>query len=104
MNPNAKLPDEITIKKKEEEKKEEPPVEKAEEKKKPEKKKTDIKKLTEIQGVGPSIVKKFEKAGITSLEEIYEMDVDDLASINGIGGKTAENIIKRIGKLLEKVA
>ncbi|MDH7517359.1 MAG: 30S ribosomal protein S3 [Candidatus Thermoplasmatota archaeon] len=100
MKPDAKLPDEITLKvvaeektkevKKEEEKKEEPA----------EKKKTDIKRLTEIKGIGPSIIKKFEKAGITSLEELFEMDYDDLSSIDGIGGKTAENIIKNLKKLL----
>jgi len=102
MKPDAKLPDEIKLHFEEEKQK----VEKAEEKKvevKP-KKKTDLKKLTEIQGIGPSIVKKFQKAGIKSLEELYEMDVDDLASINGIGGKTAENIVKSLKKLLEEVA
>jgi len=105
MKPDAKLPDDIELKIVEEEKpKEVSKVEIVEEKKEPEKKKTDIKKLTEIKGIGPSIVKKFEKAGITSLEELYEMDVDDLSSIEGIGGKTAENIIKSLRKLLEEVA
>jgi len=105
MKPDAKLPDDIELKiVKEEKPKEVSKVEIAEEKKEPEKKKTDIKKLTEIKGIGPSIVKKFEKAGITSLEELYEMDVDDLSSIEGIGGKTAENIIKSLRKLLEEVA
>ena len=106
MKPDAKLPDEIKLKIPEEEKQREeaPETEKAEEKKQLDKKKTNIKKLTEIQGVGPSIVKKFEKAGIESLEELYAMDVDDLASIDGIGGKTAENIIKKLKKLLEEVA
>jgi small subunit ribosomal protein S3 len=102
MKPDAKLPDEIKIHIVEEEK---PKVEKAEEKKEEVKleKKTPIKKITEIQGIGPSIVKKFEKAGIKSLEELYEMNVEDLASINGIGGKTAENIVKSLKKLLEEV-
>ena len=101
MKPDAKLPDEIKLrvseadKTKEKTKKEEKPVEK---------KATSLKKLTEIQGIGPSIVKKFEKAGIKSLEEIFEMDVDDIASIEGIGGKTAENILKSLKKLLEEVA
>jgi small subunit ribosomal protein S3 len=100
MRPDAKLPDEITIKtaqteKPKEEKKEQKPVEK---------KVTPLKKLTEIQGIGPSVVKKFEKAGIKSIEELFEMDVDDLSSINGIGGKTAANIVKGIRKLLEEVA
>ena len=106
MRPNSKLPDEIKIKPREEEKPKEKVVEKVDEKKEPEveKKKTDIKKLTEIKGIGPSIVKKFEKAGITSLEELYELDVDDLAAIEGIGEKTATNIIKGLRKILEEVA
>jgi small subunit ribosomal protein S3 len=106
MRPNSKLPDEIKIKPREEEKPKEKVLEKVEEKKEPEveKKKTDIKKLTEIKGIGPSIVKKFEKAGITSLEELYELDVDDLAAIEGIGEKTATNIIKGLRKIIEEVA
>lgn len=100
MRPDAKLPDEISLKtseteKAKEEKKEKIPVEK---------KVTPLKKLTEIQGIGPSVVKKFEKAGIKSLEELFEMDVDDLSSIQGIGGKTAENIVKGLRKILEEVA
>jgi len=102
MLPNTKLPDEITIKTKEVKKEEKAESKKTE--KPAEKKKTDIKKITEIQGIGPSVVKKFQKAGIKSVEELYEMDVDDLASINGIGGKTAENILKSLKKLLEEVA
>ena len=106
MKPDAKLPDEITISKPEVKKPKEEPVEKKkeEEKKEPAKKKTDIKNLTQIQGVGPSLVKKFEKAGIKTLEDLYELDVDDLATIEGVGGKTAENIVKKLKKLLEEVA
>lgn len=105
MKPDAKLPDEIKLHIPEVEKpKEETKVEEKKEEKPVEEKKTDIKKLTEIQGIGPSVVKKFEKAGIKSIEELYEMDVDDLATIDGIGGKTAENIVKSLKKLLEEVA
>ena len=102
MKPEAKLPDEIRIKI--EEKKEEVKETELADKKESEKKKTDIKKLTGMKGIGPSIVKKFEKAGIQTLEELYEMDVDDLSSIEGIGGKTAETIVKNLKKLLEEVA
>ena len=97
MKPNIKLPDEITIKTTKKEK----PKEDIKEEKAVEKKVTSLKKLTQIQGIGPSVVKKFEKAGIKSIEELFEMDVDDLASINGIGGKIAENIVKNLKKLLE---
>jgi len=72
MKPDAKLPDEIKL---HIEKEEKPDVKKIEEKReevKP-KKKTDIKKLTGIQGIGPSIVKKFEKAGLKSLEELQKI-------------------------------
>ncbi len=107
MRPDAKLPDEITIKtpEKEKEKEETKETKKTEDKQESKKeKKTDIKKLAEMQGVGPSIVKKFKKAGIKTLEELYKMDVDDLSAINGIGGKTAETIVKNLKKLLEEVA
>jgi len=100
MKPDSKLPDEISLKVSKKEEKEKP----SEEKIKRKEKKTDIKQLKEIQGIGPSVIKKFEKAGIKSLEEIYEMDVDDLATIEGIGGKTAENILKNLKKILEEVA
>lgn len=68
MKPDAKLPDEIKFKTRE---KEEVKIEKKAVEKEPEtkpKKKTDIKKLAEIQGIGPSIIKKLEKAKITSLK------------------------------------
>jgi small subunit ribosomal protein S3 len=104
MAPDAKLPDEIKIFIPESEKPIDEKPEKIVEEKPTEKKITDIKKIREIQGIGPSVVKKFEKAGIKSIEELYEMDVDDLAAVNGIGGKTAENIVKNLKKLLEEVA
>jgi small subunit ribosomal protein S3 len=98
MRPDAKLPDEITIlSPKTEEVKEEGKKEEAKEKKE-----TPIKKITKIPGVGPSVVKKFEKAGYKSLEDLYEMDVKDLAAVKGIGKKTAENIVKNLRKVLKE--
>lgn len=121
MKPDSKLPDEIDIlspkgekkekKSSKKEKKEEKPKEKSKkEKETPSDKKeetkeepteTNIHKLADIPGIGPSIIKKFEKAGVTSLEEVFEMDADDLASIEGIGRKTAETIIKELKKIME---
>jgi len=113
MRPNARLPDEIIIKTAEKKKEKEEaavkqPVKQEKQVKKKEtpkedtgSKKTDINKLAELPGIGPSIVKKFKKAGVTSLEEVYEMDAEDLSSIDGIGMKTAEIIIKELRKLLE---
>jgi len=73
---------------------------KKEEEKTVEKKKTDIKRISEIPGVGPSIVKKMKKAKIESLEELYDMDIDGILSIEGIGKKTAEVIIKNLKKII----
>ena len=99
MRPDAILPDEVKFVIAKTEK----PKEKAEEKKeeKSAKEKTDIKKLAEIQGVGPSVVKKLKKANINFIEELYDMDVDDLSTIDGIGGKTAENIVKSLKKYVK---
>ena len=99
MKSDAKLPDEIKLhiadneiekEVKVEVKKEEPVEAKI----------TPIQKIAEIPGVGPAIVKKFERADIKSLEELLEMDVNDLATIPGVGMKTAENIVKNLRKLL----
>ena len=91
MKPDAKLPDEVKLK-----------IPEKKEEETAEKKKTDIKKITEIPGIGASIVKKLEKAKIGYLEELFEMDVDDIMSIKGIGKKTSETIIKNLKKLLEE--
>ena len=104
MKPDAKLPDEVTIKTIE---KKEPKEKPAEEIKKPEPKpektgKTDIKQIKKIPGIGPSVVKKLDKAKITSLEELFEMDIDDIMSIEGIGEKTASIIIKHLKNLLKE--
>jgi small subunit ribosomal protein S3 len=104
MKPDARLPDEVNIKFIEDKKEDKTKKDEIKVKMETEKKKTDIKKLTDIQGIGPSIVKKFEKSGIKTLEELYELNVDDLSAVEGIGGKTAEIIVKNLRKLLEEVA
>lgn len=100
MKPNAKLPDELSLKVIEAPKEEKKKPAEAPKETKPETK-TEIKKITKIPGVGPSVVKKLEKAKITTLEELYEMNVDDIMSIEGIGKKTAELIVKHLRKLTD---
>jgi len=105
MRRDAKLPDEMKFKL--EEKPAEPVLKPRETKEagkvepKPETK-TDIKLITKIPGIGPAVLKKLEKAKITSLEELYAMNLDDMMAIDGIGQKTAELIVKNIRKLLEE--
>jgi small subunit ribosomal protein S3 len=102
MKPDAKLPDEVTYKiAVKEEAKPEVKIEVKPDEPKLEKK-TDVKLITKIPGIGPSVLKKLEKAKITSLEELYTMNLDDLMAIDGIGNKTAELIVKHIRKLLEE--
>ena len=110
MKPDAKLPDEISIRpskaekteeKDSKEEKKDKKQKKTEEKTK-QKTKTDIKKIKGIPGVGPSVVKKFEKAGFKTCEELLELDVDDIGEIDGIGAKTAEAIFKDLRKVIEK--
>jgi NAD-dependent DNA ligase len=100
MKPDVRLPDEILIKTVESEKTEKPikNIPKEIEKQKT----TDIKELVKIPGIGSSIVKKFEKAGVKSLEELFKMSSDDISSLDGIGGKTADNIIKKLGKIIKE--
>jgi small subunit ribosomal protein S3 len=100
MRPDAKLPDEIKIRVAEKEKPKEVKLEEKKEEIVVEKKLTPISKLKDIPGIGPSVVKKFEKVGIKSLEDLFDMDVDDLTTIEGIGIKTAENIVKNLRKVL----
>jgi small subunit ribosomal protein S3 len=107
MRPDAKLPDEIIYKVMEKAPATAaPPAAPKEEEKKPveltPEKKTDIKLITKIPGIGPSVLKKLDKAKVTSLEELYAMNLDDLMAIDGIGKKTAELIVKHIRKLLEE--
>jgi small subunit ribosomal protein S3 len=104
MRPDAVLPDEIKLKTAE------PKIAIKEEKKVEEKKvaelkpetTTPIKRITEIAGIGPSVVKKCEKAGIKTVEELYELDVDEVMEIDGIGRKTAEILIKNLQKVIKE--
>ena len=104
MKSDAKLPDEIKILLPEKEKPKEIKIEEKKEEIVAEKKLTPINRLKDIPGVGPSVVKKLEKAGIKSLEDLFDMDVDDITTIEGIGIKTAENIVKNLRKLSSEAA
>lgn len=101
MRADAKLPDEFHMKITDETPKEMiKEIKKAPEKTVDEKDTvTDIRKASDIPGIGPAVVKKLQKAGIKSVEELFEVGVDEIISIPGIGKKTAENLIKNLKKI-----
>ncbi|MDO8525291.1 MAG: helix-hairpin-helix domain-containing protein, partial [Candidatus Omnitrophota bacterium] len=51
-------------------------------------------KLTDLEGVGPKVEKILKSAGYDTVEKIRALTVEDLKKLDGIGGKTAEKIIK----------
>jgi len=94
MKPDAKLPDEIHIKTTEETK--------AEEKMKEEKKPVGT-KLSDVKELDPSLVKKLEKAGIETIEELYDMSIEEIASIEGINEKVAKTLKEKLEKIIKEV-
>ncbi len=125
MRPDAKMPDEVEIvhEPDEEEKKEEAaPTEEAEEQKaapekkekkeeKPAKKKQkaapeasqmDELNLKDISGIGGSMMKRLQKAGIEDVRELYEMSIDDLTEVKGIGVTKAKQLKDAIEKAVKQ--
>jgi small subunit ribosomal protein S3 len=125
MRPDAKMPDEVEIvhEPDEEEKKEETaPTEEAEEQKaapakkekkekKPAKKKQkaapeasqmDELNLKDISGIGGSMMKRLQKAGIEDVRELYEMSIDDLTEVKGIGVTKAKQLKDAIEKAVKQ--
>ncbi|HHH78060.1 MAG TPA: 30S ribosomal protein S3 [Thermoplasmatales archaeon] len=109
MNPGARMPDEIDIIS-DSKKKIEKVVEKKEEVAKVDKEvkgkvisdeKLEKLKLDELPGVGESMIKKLKKAGVVEVKELYEMSIDDLVSIKGIGIKKAEKLKETIEKAVK---
>ena len=103
MKPDAKLPDEISIVVPSEEAKEEAKEETAEEKEEKKGEKKEEMKITDLKGIGESIVKELEKMGIKSIEDLKDMSVEDLEKIKGIGKKTAKEIKEQLKKILKEV-
>ena len=47
-----------------------------------------------LEGIGPKTAEVLKKAGLTQIDKLSEMSIDDLTSYHGIGEKTAEKIIE----------
>jgi len=113
MKPGAKMPDEIEIISGPPEEIEEGVKEGVQEgvQKEVKKKETPTKTikeeklekmtLDELPGLGESIIKKLKKAGIKDVKELYEMSVDDMVGIKGIGIKKAEKLKEAIEKAVK---
>jgi len=101
MPPHARLPDEIDILEevKEEEAKEtktKAEIEKEEMLEKLESVSIDELKLNKL------ILEELKKAGIKNARQIYEMDINDMIEIKGIGIKRAEKLKEMVKEVLKK--
>ncbi|RLF63783.1 MAG: 30S ribosomal protein S3 [Thermoplasmata archaeon] len=106
MKPGAKMPDEIeiisgSVEKAEEEVKEKEKVKKETPAKTIKEEKLEKLTLDELPGLGESMIKKLKKAGIKDVKELYEMSVEDMVGIKGIGIKKAEKLKEAIEKAVK---
>ncbi len=97
MKPDARMPDEIIISGEEvkeikEVKEAKKKVEEKEEVKEVEEEKLETVAIEDIPEIGASLASKLKKAGIKTARELYEIALDDLLEIKGIGIKTAEKL------------
>ena len=50
--------------------------------------------LVRLEGIGPRTAEVLKKAGLTDIEKLAQMRVEDLTTLQGVGEKTAEKIIE----------
>ncbi|MDR3092487.1 MAG: transcription termination factor NusA [Endomicrobium sp.] len=63
-------------------------------------KRTEI--LEELEGLSEKTIETLVKAGITNIERLSLLTIDDITTLSGIGPKTAEKIIEAAKKSVEK--
>jgi len=99
MRPDARLPDEVDVleERKEEVKQIVETVEKEDVLGKLEK--IDI---MDIPDMPKNVLEALKKAGLKNAREVYEMDINDMVEIKGIGIKRAEKLKKILKEVLEK--
>jgi len=59
--------------------------------------------LTQIKGIGPSMVKRLNATNIYTLENLAKQSTEELCMIDGVGSKTAQNWISEANQLLGDV-
>ncbi|HEC77439.1 MAG TPA: 30S ribosomal protein S3 [Thermoplasmatales archaeon] len=101
MRPDAKLPDEVELL---EEKKEEIKKEMTKEAQEREEALEKLEKIDvmDIPNMPSNILEALKKADVKNAREAYEMDVNDLIAIKGIGIKRAEKLKEVLKEVLEK--
>ncbi len=57
--------------------------------------------LDELPGVGKSMIKALNKVGVKGVRELYEMSMNDLVEIKGIGIKKAEKLKEAVEKAVK---
>lgn len=62
---------------------------------------SDETRLDELPGMTPRIIGLLEDAGITSVEELIEMEPEELETVPGIGKNTAKQILKILSESVE---
>ncbi|KAA0006852.1 MAG: 30S ribosomal protein S3 [Thermoplasmata archaeon] len=100
MPPNARLPDEIDI------------LEEAKEEAKETRTKAEIEKEEMLEklesvsvddlGLNKLVLEELKKAGIKNARQLYEMDINDMIEIKGIGIKRAEKLKEMVKEVLKK--
>lgn len=56
--------------------------------------------LSDVEGIGPKMAETLQKAGFTSVEKIASVEPEHLATLQGVGEKTAVKIIEGAKKFL----
>ena len=56
--------------------------------------------LRELPGVGPTLQKRLEEAGMTTLQQLGAMTLEQLVAIEGVGEKTAQKLLESSRALL----
>lgn len=86
--------DKAKQKKQEKKKQKKEPSAKEPSKEEPEPETSRLEKLSlkDISGIGGSMMKRLQKAGIEDVRELYEMGIDDLTEVKGIGVKKAKQL------------
>lgn len=61
-------------------------------------------KLASVEGIGPKMAEVLQKSGFTNVEQIAELDIEHLSTVQGIGDKTAAKIIEGAKKYVAEHA